>query len=92
MDKLAKEYFKLYVIPNIRKQIEVLFTEFNKFDLDLQDPAVLKKLKDDFERETFKINDFSQNIMGDIEEEDQQDEQILRQAESSAQLQFFRNL
>ena len=71
MDKLAKEYFKLYVIPNIRKQIEVLFTESNKFDLDLQDPAVLKKLKDDFERETFKINDFSQNIMGDVEEEEQ---------------------
>jgi len=53
------------------------------------DSATLKKLKDDFEKETSKINDFSNNIMDDIDADSSKDEFILRQAESSPNLQFF---
>lgn len=42
----------------------------SKFELDLKEPKTLKKLKDDFEIMTSKINDFTIHVVNDTQDSD----------------------
>lgn len=61
--KVSDEYFEMFLQSGIRKQADSVINVHNKFELDLKEPKTLKKLKNDFEVTTSKINDFSVHVV-----------------------------